>query len=91
MVKADNSWSRGLSLNPDTIYWMDVSDASYYIQNNKNKGSQMGHTEKNKPWYKNVTFDTFLVKKVFIDCRFIILIETFVILTSFDSTLSFRL
>ena len=26
---------------------MDVSDASYYIQeNNKNKGSQMGHTKK---------------------------------------------
>jgi hypothetical protein len=28
---------------------MDVSDASYYIQENneKNKGSQMGHTKKN--------------------------------------------
>jgi hypothetical protein len=26
---------------------MDVSDASYYIQeNNENKGSQMGHTKK---------------------------------------------
>jgi hypothetical protein len=26
---------------------MDVSDASYYIQeNNKNKGSRMGHTKK---------------------------------------------
>ena len=34
--------------NPDTIYCMDVSDASYYIlENNKNKGSQMGHTKKN--------------------------------------------
>jgi hypothetical protein len=29
------------------IYWMDVSDASYYIFNEKeNKGSQMGHTNK---------------------------------------------
>jgi hypothetical protein len=28
---------------------MDVSDASFYIQeNNKNKGSQMGHTKKIK-------------------------------------------
>jgi hypothetical protein len=27
---------------------MDVSDASYYIQeNNENKGSRMGHTKKN--------------------------------------------
>jgi hypothetical protein len=27
---------------------MDVSDASYYIQeNNENKGSRMGHTTKN--------------------------------------------
>jgi hypothetical protein len=25
---------------------MDVSDASYYIQTNENKGSQMGHTKK---------------------------------------------
>jgi hypothetical protein len=34
--------------NPSTIYWMDVSDASYYInihKNNKNKGSRMGHTK----------------------------------------------
>jgi hypothetical protein len=29
------------------VYWMDVSDASYYIFNEKgNKGSQMGHTKK---------------------------------------------
>ncbi len=33
--------------NPGTVYWMDVSDASYYIQeNNENKGSRMGHTKK---------------------------------------------
>jgi len=37
--------------NPGTIYWMDVSDDSYYIninvhENNKNKGSQKGHTKK---------------------------------------------
>jgi len=35
--------------NPGTIYWMDVSDACYYIntnKNNENKGSQMGHTKK---------------------------------------------
>jgi hypothetical protein len=35
--------------SPDTIYWMDVNDAIYYInihENNKNKGSQMGNTKK---------------------------------------------
>ncbi len=35
--------------NPETIYWMDVSDANYYInidKCNKNKDSQMGHTNK---------------------------------------------
>jgi hypothetical protein len=40
--------------NPGTIYWMDVSDACYYInthQNNENKGSQMGHTKKFKKKY----------------------------------------
>ena len=32
--------------NPGSVYWMDVSDASYYIQeNNENKGSRMGHTK----------------------------------------------
>jgi hypothetical protein len=32
--------------NP-TVYWMDVSDACYYIFNEKgNKGSQMQHTKK---------------------------------------------
>jgi hypothetical protein len=40
---------------------MDVSDASYYIQeNNENKGSQMGHTKKifikKKKKKKNVFF-----------------------------------
>jgi hypothetical protein len=30
-----------------TVYWMDVSHASYYIyENNENKGSGMGHTLK---------------------------------------------
>jgi hypothetical protein len=30
-----------------TVYWMDVSNASYYIhENNENKGSRMGHTKK---------------------------------------------
>jgi hypothetical protein len=33
--------------NHGTVYWMDVSNASYYIQEKmKNKGSQMGHTKK---------------------------------------------
>jgi hypothetical protein len=33
--------------NP-AIYWMNVSNASYYIFNEKgNKGSQVGHTTKN--------------------------------------------
>ncbi len=35
--------------NPDTVYWMDVSDASYNIniqENNENKGSPTGHTKK---------------------------------------------
>ncbi len=33
--------------NP-AVYWMDVSDASYYIsiEKKKNKESQMGHTKK---------------------------------------------
>ncbi len=35
-----------VGLNP-AVYWMDVSDASYYIFNEKaNKGSQTGHTKK---------------------------------------------
>ncbi len=33
--------------NPDIVYWMDLSNASYYIKRKiKNKGSQMGHTKK---------------------------------------------
>jgi hypothetical protein len=34
--------------NPGTVYWMAVSDASYYINTKitKNKGSQMGNTKK---------------------------------------------
>jgi hypothetical protein len=36
-----------MGLNPGTVYWMDVSDASYNIhENNENKGSRMGHTKK---------------------------------------------
>jgi hypothetical protein len=32
--------------NPSSVYWMDVSDAGYYIhENNENKGSQMGLTK----------------------------------------------
>ncbi len=39
--------------NP-AVYWMDVSDASYYIhENNENKGSRMGHTK--KIFKKNLT------------------------------------
>ncbi len=36
--------------NPDTVYWMDVSDARelFQIKNNKNKGSEMGHIKKIK-------------------------------------------
>ncbi len=47
VVKADGSQSRGREFKPGTVYQMDVSDASYYIQeNNENKGSRMGHTKK---------------------------------------------
>jgi hypothetical protein len=37
-----------MGLNPGTVYWMDVSDASYNIkpENSENKGSRMGHTKK---------------------------------------------
>ncbi len=31
--------------NP-AVYWMDVNEASYYIEKKMNKGSQMGHTKK---------------------------------------------
>jgi hypothetical protein len=51
--------------NTGTVYWMDVSNASYYInahENNKNKGSQMGHTK--KIFLKNVTF----VKRAWSNC-----------------------
>jgi hypothetical protein len=39
-----------MGLNPCTVYWMDVSDASYYINSYTKitkKGSRMGHTKKN--------------------------------------------
>jgi hypothetical protein len=41
------SFQEVVGSNP-AIYWMDVSDASYYIsiEKKKNKGSQMGHTKK---------------------------------------------
>jgi hypothetical protein len=49
------AWSSGRKIhvqevvgsNP-AVYWMDVSDASYYIyiEKKKNKGSQIGHTKK---------------------------------------------
>jgi hypothetical protein len=45
-----------VGLNPGTVYWMDVSDSSYYIniqENNKNKGRQMGHTKKRFKKRKN--------------------------------------
>jgi hypothetical protein len=49
--------------NPGTVYWMDVSDASYYIiEKIENKGSQMGHTKKifkskaRKAEYRNYHF-----------------------------------
>ncbi len=36
-----------VGMNPGTIYWMDVSDASYNIHKyNENNGSQMGRTKK---------------------------------------------
>ncbi len=39
-----------VSLNPYTIYWMDVSDAKAITlsENGENKGSQMWHTKKKK-------------------------------------------
>ncbi len=43
MVRAEGSHPRGCGF----VYCPDVSDASYYIFNEKeNKGSQMGHTKK---------------------------------------------
>jgi hypothetical protein len=35
VVKADGSRSRGRGFKLGTIYWMDVSDASYYIEKQK--------------------------------------------------------
>jgi hypothetical protein len=40
-----------MGLNPDTVYWIDVSVASYYINIHKqkiakNKGTLMGYTKK---------------------------------------------
>jgi hypothetical protein len=36
VVRAESSHPRGL--NP-VVYWMDVGEASYYIEKKKNKGS----------------------------------------------------
>ncbi len=47
MQTADDQ--KAVGSNTGTIYRMDVSNASYYInmhKNNKNKGSGMGHTKK---------------------------------------------
>jgi hypothetical protein len=45
-----------VGLNPGTVFWTDVSDASYYIhENNKNKGSQKGHN--NKKYFKKILTD----------------------------------
>jgi hypothetical protein len=42
--------------NP-AIYWMDVSNkASYYIEQKKNKGSQIGHTKKKYLKQKKLTY-----------------------------------
>jgi hypothetical protein len=48
VVRAEAHVQEVVGLNP-ALYWINVSDASYYISNEKknNKGSQMGHT-KNK-------------------------------------------
>jgi hypothetical protein len=36
-----------VDLNPGTVYWMDVSDAGYYIhKKNENKDCPIGHTKK---------------------------------------------
>jgi hypothetical protein len=46
VVRAGGSCPRGRGFE-SRIYWMDVSDVSYYIFNEKeNKGSQMGQTKK---------------------------------------------
>jgi hypothetical protein len=37
VVKADGSQPRGCEFKPFTIYWMDVNNASYYIQTMKIK------------------------------------------------------
>jgi hypothetical protein len=46
VVRAEGSHPRSWGSNP-AVYWMDLSDASYYKFNERrNKGSQMGHTKK---------------------------------------------
>ncbi len=42
MVKADGSRSRGRGFET----WHCLLDASYYIKNNENKGSPIGHIKK---------------------------------------------
>jgi hypothetical protein len=45
VVRAEGSRLKGRGLNP-AVYWIDVSDASYYMNEKGNKGSQMGLTKK---------------------------------------------
>jgi hypothetical protein len=46
VVRAEAHFQDVMGSNP-AVYWMDVSDAGFYIFNeNGNKGSQMGHTKK---------------------------------------------
>ncbi len=55
-----------VGLNPGTLYWMDVSVASYYInihKNNENKGSQMGHTTR-KYFFKEGIANIFIVIRI---------------------------
>ncbi len=55
-----------VSLNPSTVYWMDVSDASYYIQIMKIKKIKVAKwgTPK-KPLYDNLTIQKELSQWMF--------------------------
>ena len=47
-----------VGLNPGTVYWMDVSIASYYIKEKYgNKCSRMGHTKKCFEKKKELTYN----------------------------------
>ena len=48
MIRAGGSRPRDRGFESHSnVYWMDVSQESYYIEKKKNRGSQMGHTKKN--------------------------------------------